>query len=253
MLKNGYSNFELHILEYCDSDKVLQREQCYIDLLYPEYNMCKIAGSSRDFKHSEETIAKMSILAKARTLTTKQKASRLNALKVYYSSKEYKEDLKKLHMKKSRSILVYDTLENKTTIQSSIVEAASFIKCDRRTVQDSLKYTKEKGVSNPEGAQSVLQNGRLIKKRYLVYYNDKLKVVDYSNHELIRTIDKPVVKRVEILDILNNQTSVHLSISDAALAIGCNQSTVSRCLSHNKANGVSRLIKKQFEVKYIND
>jgi len=35
LLKYGYSNFSFHILEYCESDMCLQREQYYIDLLKP--------------------------------------------------------------------------------------------------------------------------------------------------------------------------------------------------------------------------
>jgi len=62
ILKYGHSKFTLEILEYCDSDKCLEREQYYIDLLKPEYNILQKAGSSLGFKHSEETLAKMSSL-----------------------------------------------------------------------------------------------------------------------------------------------------------------------------------------------
>lgn len=61
LLKHGYSNFDLDILEYCDSKDLLKREQYYIDLMNPEYNILKKAGSLLGFKHREETIAKMSI------------------------------------------------------------------------------------------------------------------------------------------------------------------------------------------------
>lgn len=40
---------------------MLKREQYYIDLLNPEYNILKIAGNLLGFKHSKETLAKMSI------------------------------------------------------------------------------------------------------------------------------------------------------------------------------------------------
>lgn len=61
LLKYGYSNFSLDILEYCSIENVIRREQYYIDLLKPEYNILKVAGSTLGFKHSEETKAKMSI------------------------------------------------------------------------------------------------------------------------------------------------------------------------------------------------
>jgi group I intron endonuclease len=45
LLKYGYSNFTLEILEYCDSSEVVRREQYYLDLFKPEYNILSTAGS----------------------------------------------------------------------------------------------------------------------------------------------------------------------------------------------------------------
>ena len=64
LLKYGYSNFRLEILEYCDSDKCLEREQYYLDSINPEYNILKKAGSSLGYKHTEETILKMGLALK---------------------------------------------------------------------------------------------------------------------------------------------------------------------------------------------
>jgi group I intron endonuclease len=46
LLKYGYSKFTLEILEFCDKSSVLEKEQYYLDLLNPNYNICKTAGSS---------------------------------------------------------------------------------------------------------------------------------------------------------------------------------------------------------------
>jgi len=62
MLKYGYSNFTLKILEYCDKPNLIKREQYYMDLLKPEYNILKTAASSLGFKHSKETIEKMALV-----------------------------------------------------------------------------------------------------------------------------------------------------------------------------------------------
>jgi len=61
LLKNGYTNFSIEILEYCDPSIVISREQHYIDILNPEYNILSLAGSRLGFKHSEETKAKFSL------------------------------------------------------------------------------------------------------------------------------------------------------------------------------------------------
>ena len=56
ILKYGYSNFSLDILEYCEPNLLIKREQYYIDLLNPEYNI-KVASSKIGFKHSEDNIS----------------------------------------------------------------------------------------------------------------------------------------------------------------------------------------------------
>jgi len=43
------------ILEYCDKEMVIIREQYYIDLLQPEYNILQLAGSSLGYKHTPES------------------------------------------------------------------------------------------------------------------------------------------------------------------------------------------------------
>nr|YP_010121858.1 GIY-YIG endonuclease [Monilinia fructicola]QRF72234.1 GIY-YIG endonuclease [Monilinia fructicola]QYB19425.1 GIY-YIG endonuclease [Monilinia fructicola]QYB19486.1 GIY-YIG endonuclease [Monilinia fructicola]QYB19548.1 GIY-YIG endonuclease [Monilinia fructicola]QYB19610.1 GIY-YIG endonuclease [Monilinia fructicola] len=56
LIKCGYSNFSLTILEYCDKSDLDVREQHYFDTLNPKYNIQKVAGgSSRGLILSEET------------------------------------------------------------------------------------------------------------------------------------------------------------------------------------------------------
>jgi hypothetical protein len=59
LLKYGYSNFTLEILEYCSKDKIIDREQYFLDKFKPEYNILQKAGSSLGFKHKLETIKKL--------------------------------------------------------------------------------------------------------------------------------------------------------------------------------------------------
>jgi group I intron endonuclease len=62
ILKHGHKNFSLDILEYCEPSQLIEREQFYLDLLKPEYNILKVAGSTLGFKHSEATKIRMSII-----------------------------------------------------------------------------------------------------------------------------------------------------------------------------------------------
>ena len=61
ILKYGYSNFRLEILEYCEPNNVVTREQYYLDILKPEYNILFTAGSSLGYKHTKEALEKMSV------------------------------------------------------------------------------------------------------------------------------------------------------------------------------------------------
>jgi group I intron endonuclease len=46
LIKYGYSNFSLTILEYCNESELDLKEQHYFDTLNPRYNIQKIAGGS---------------------------------------------------------------------------------------------------------------------------------------------------------------------------------------------------------------
>ena len=66
IFKYGYCNFRLEILEYCDRDKTLEREQYYIDTLKPEYNLLIKAGSTSGYKHNQETLDKFKLRVPSR-------------------------------------------------------------------------------------------------------------------------------------------------------------------------------------------
>jgi hypothetical protein len=53
LVKYGYSSFKLEILENSEPNILIEREQYYLDLLNPEYNILKKAGSLLGFRHSE--------------------------------------------------------------------------------------------------------------------------------------------------------------------------------------------------------
>lgn len=61
ILKYGLNNFAFLILQFCEKDEniCLGLEQHYLDLYHPDYNILRLAGSSKGFKHSPETIAKL--------------------------------------------------------------------------------------------------------------------------------------------------------------------------------------------------
>lgn len=58
LLKYDYSNFILYILEYCNTNELIKREQHFIDTLRPEYNICIVANSRLGIRHKPETLLK---------------------------------------------------------------------------------------------------------------------------------------------------------------------------------------------------
>ena len=61
LLKYGHASFKFDILEYCNKENVISREQYYITCLNPDYNILKMAGSSLGFRHSKVVKANMNI------------------------------------------------------------------------------------------------------------------------------------------------------------------------------------------------
>jgi len=93
-----YSAFSLSIIEYIDISHlskdeaktlILEREQYYLDLLEPAYNILKLAGSSLGYKHLEETIAKIQAAKSGKTHSpeTIAKIQAANGTTVYVYSK----------------------------------------------------------------------------------------------------------------------------------------------------------------------
>ncbi len=144
LLKHGYSNFQLEILEYCKKSELIKREQYYLDLLQPEYNILKIAGSSLGYKHTQYSKEKMSEakLGSKHTLFGKTLSEETKA-----KMSAAKEGGKNHMLGKTRpegagspcqKIEVFDTQNNLTTIYASVSEAARAISCARTTIQSSL-------------------------------------------------------------------------------------------------------------------
>jgi len=142
LLKYGYSNFRLEILEYCPPDICLEREQYYMDLFKPpwpapergragaraEYNILKTAGSSLGFKHSEETLKKLRNIKHSEETKAKMSdtAKKIDHSGRYKSGENHPNFGQKVEGsgKPSQQIEVFDFQEKTTTYYNSMGEAA---------------------------------------------------------------------------------------------------------------------------------
>lgn len=124
LLKYGYSNFKLEILEYCEPSVLIKREQYYLDNLKPEYNVLKIAGSILGFKHSEYTkkLFRITRLGRLCSETTRLKLSVNNHKSIPLI----------LTNKKTGNIFKF----------TSISKAAQFLNVSETTVRKFIKLNK---------------------------------------------------------------------------------------------------------------
>lgn len=156
LLKYGYSGFKIDILEYCTKDEAIAREQYYLDLLNPEYNILKKAGSTLGFRHSDETIAKFRETRKNRVFSeeTRGKLTENNLNR----SVEYKEKLRarllELNLAKGHEVEVTNILTNEKTIYPTIRQAA-----------------KEIGVAHVS-VMRVIESKKILKATYKISYTN---------------------------------------------------------------------------------
>lgn len=56
LLKYGYSGFKLDILEYCNKDEAIAREQYYLDLLKPPLGLATESGGRGNITHLKKLV-----------------------------------------------------------------------------------------------------------------------------------------------------------------------------------------------------
>jgi group I intron endonuclease len=137
VLKYGYSNFKLEILEYCNQTRVLDRENFYLKLVKPEYNILEKAGSSLGYKHTEETKYKMRVRAKGRIFSAEIRAKlRESAINRTDETKaKYRAHLAILNLSKGKEVKVTNIETKTTTVFESIRKAAIELNTNHSTLR----------------------------------------------------------------------------------------------------------------------
>lgn len=99
LIKYGHLNFSLEIIEYCEPTKCIEKEQYFMDLLNPAYNICRTAGSPLGRKHSSVTRAEM-----VASWTEDKKAFKREFMIKLHAADKHKELLKRLRLGRSTSL-----------------------------------------------------------------------------------------------------------------------------------------------------
>ena len=200
LLKYGYTNFTLTILEICDKDSLMSREKHFFEVYSPEYNILKIPGSpfrGSGWTHSEATIENMRIAA----------------------SKTFKspEFLTKLSKGQSSGIEVEvtDLKKNTTTTYHAIRAAARALDIDKRYIEHYIYLKQDKPV--------------------LGKYTFKLNLnSDDKSRNLINEKVQKTSMKVEVTNVDTKQVTIYPSITAAARALGYRQASITLYLKDNR-------------------
>lgn len=170
LLKYGYHNFSLTILEFCDVNIITSRENHYFEVYSPEYNILKTAGSpsrGSGWKHSEATIENMRVAASNRSPETlaKLSSSKTNSIKVE----------------------VTDMETNNSTIYNAIKAAARALGISRRYIEHYIFINQDKPVLGRytfKLVNSNNQNPNLVKVERVQNTSKKVEVTNIETKEV---------------------------------------------------------------------
>lgn len=195
LLKYGYHNFSLTILEICDVNNLMSREKHFFGKYNPEYNILDTPGNpsrGSGWRHSEATIENMRIAA--------------------YNRDKSPEALAKLSTAQPYSIKVeaVDIETNTSTIYNAIKAAARALGIDRRYIEHYIYLNQNKPV--------------------LGKYTFKL---INSNDKKIEKVQK-TSKKIEVININTKEVTIYTSIGAAARALGYHQASISLYLKENR-------------------
>lgn len=183
ILKHGLKNFQIEILEYCAAENAISREQYYLDLLKPKYNILTTAGSRLGSIHSEESRLKMSNSSKGRKFSEETKKLLSIAKKGMnnpHFGKTHSEETKalitlakigksflsesmksKMSIDRGTTLKVLDLKTNETSVYSSITRAAEAMGVSQAAISKRFK--------------NMTRDPFIVKKRY------KVEKVEVSN------------------------------------------------------------------------
>ncbi len=184
LLKHGYPNFSLTILEFCDMDSLVSREKHFFDVYSPEYNILKTPGSpdrGKGWTHSEATVEKIRIAAAKRT--------------------ESPEFLAKMSTDQSSGVKVEVTdVETQTsTTYHAIRAAARALSIDKRYIEHYIYLNQDKPVLNKYTFKLISSEGENLNP-----FNDpSIKVQKTS-------------KKVEVTNMQTKEVTLYPSIGAAA-------------------------------------
>lgn len=210
LLKYGYSNFSFEILEYCTRENVLVREQYYMDLLNPVYNIVEKAGSTLGYKHSDEVREKMRNLkisdevlrVKLQSVAKATEANKVKVLVVNIKTKEEKEYSSITEAGVALGVhknTIGNAIKNKRVVQNKFIcllnnEKESEEKLAERILSANLKLDMKPGETSK--VKVIVENINTLERREYSSMAEASKVLGVHKTNIGKAINKKsIVKK----------------------------------------------------------
>ena len=186
--KHGVENFEFSILEECEIDNLIEREQHYINMYnsYNEgYNCCPIAGNTLGFSPSEETRNKIRISVsgdknpfygkkhteESRAIMRESHKGQISSFKGRHHTEESKKKLRYSKTDEHREKLSVSAKGRKHS-EESIKKRVESRKGYEHSEETKLKIgSKHKGKKYSEETRKKLSNLRRKNKSIIIQYD----------------------------------------------------------------------------------
>jgi len=217
LLKHGYAEFRLEILEYCSPGVLLEREQFYFDTLSPEYNILKVAGSPLGYRHSEAAKKLIGLASKNREVLESSRDLKREAL----LGKSFdKERIEKMRLSNTfRKSVLITNVETKETIEfPSLTEAGKYLGVSRVTLNKYFLnnkpykgYTISASVNNPSLVSDNIPNGspKILQQPVLLTNKETGDKKEFSS--LTDAAKYLEVSRTRLWSFLNNVGVLHIN------------------------------------------
>jgi group I intron endonuclease len=213
LLKYGYSNFSLSILEYCDAKDAVSREQHYLDLLKPVNNIAQIAGSRLGVKCTSETKLKIAEAMKGRPVSAAKRVNISDAWASIELSEAHKAHLIELNKNAHSPERIAQAKKNIAEYYAKQAKTVEVTTTDTGNygTYPSIKATADAVGANPTTISNYIKS----KRTYLGKYNLAIKTTTRSMSTTTNTDNVPTLYKQKLTKVrvkaLDNSSNKRVS------------------------------------------
>ncbi len=225
LLKYDQSNFKLLMLEHVDFKSLTIRETYFITLVLPFYNVLKQGYSSLGYKHTKETIALLSELAKNRVHSDTTKSLIARALTgennpFYNKNHSMESKVRMIEANSAYSVYVYNSFKKLLVVFPSVLTLCKLIKSNHSTIINVIQ-------------QEIIFRGEWYLTNIPYNIEDKPLIDSWNTKqcdELILDINhvNDIRKAVFVYDVHKNFICKYNGVMEAQRALSINHSTIKK-------------------------